>query len=105
MQGGGRGPDSPARAPAAGRPGQPPSCPALPARPQGLLAACLAVLVFSAAGAAAQPCSAEADCIAKACTEAYAKDASTFPYTVDYTTTGDALTTTFVWKVGRGGGG
>jgi hypothetical protein len=55
-------------------------------------------LVMGAQSAMAQ-CSAEAECVATGCGEAYGSPAADFPFAVDYTTTGDSLTTTFRIKV------
>lgn len=45
------------------------------------------------------PCSAETACIEKSCSSAYAKNATDFPYTLDYTVTGDYNATTFVFSL------
>lgn len=79
-----------------------------------LLALC-ALLVAAAAAWEAEPatlrgsrsllqdtgllCSAERDCVEQACTAAYADNAADFPYTLDYTTSGDENATTFVFNV------
>lgn len=44
-------------------------------------------------------CSAEKDCLDKACTAAYAFNASSFPYNLTYTTSGDDSATTFTFSV------
>ncbi len=45
-------------------------------------------------------CQAEKECIDKACTGAYDFNATEeFPYTINYTKTGDALSSTFVFEV------
>ena len=49
--------------------------------------------------AAANQCAAEAACAPTACSTSFAASAKAFPYTATYTTTGDAHSTTFVWKV------
>ncbi|GAB4820260.1 hypothetical protein N2152v2_007306 [Parachlorella kessleri] len=63
----------------------------------GLSVALVAVLLSAAATAEAGPCAEEA-CAAAICSSAYANSAAEFPYTIDYTTTGDAESTTFVFK-------
>lgn len=67
------------------------------------LQVCLLFLALLAPGAlavaAAAECTAEAACASQACSTAYAASAAGFPYSLDYTTTGDATSTTFIWKV------
>ena len=58
----------------------------------------MAFFVSAAAATEPGPC-AEEGCAAALCSSAYAYSAAEFPYTVDYTTTGDAESTTFVFKV------
>lgn len=67
---------------------------------QLVLAAAAALLAAVARGAAAATCAVEAGCGAgAACLSGFSHAASEFPYTVDYTTTGDANSTTFIFKV------
>lgn len=61
-----------------------------------MLLASLALLLGASSAAAA--CSAEAQCVDSSCGEAYGTPATALPYSVDYTTTGDSLTTTFHFK-------
>ncbi|EFN52623.1 expressed protein [Chlorella variabilis] len=61
------------------------------------LLASLALLLGATTAAAA--CSAEEKCVASSCGDAYGAPDIKFPYSVDYTTTGDSLTTTFHFKV------
>ena len=70
--------------------------PPTPIAPQALvLVACLALLARGAAAA----CATEESCAGAACTDAFSLSASKLPYTVEYTSTGDSETTTFVFKV------
>ncbi|PSC71698.1 ankyrin repeat [Micractinium conductrix] len=62
------------------------------------LLACLAMACHGAAAAAAG-CAAEKHCVGLACGSSYAATAASFPYTVDYITTGSVDTTTFHFKV------
>jgi hypothetical protein len=63
----------------------------------------VAILAISAGvdGARAETpqCAAEPACITRGCTGAFTRSTSQFPYTLAYTTTGDAQSTTFIWKV------
>ena len=74
-----------------------------PACPQLALLASLALLLGATTAAAA--CSAEEKCVASSCGDAYGAPDIKFPYSVDYTTTGDSLTTTFHFKVRSWGQG
>jgi hypothetical protein len=66
--------------------------------PSPLQLALLASLALLAGAQAVAACAAESECVATNCGEAYGGPATDFPFTVDYTTTGDQATTTFRFK-------